>query len=291
MKCPSCGAEASGRFCSSCGGPLAAEKCPACAAPTPPGSKFCTSCGTALAGAANKAGGGGAGGGRGAKERAGGAGRQAGTGGTTPGHPEQHPPAGRNAAWWVAGVLLVLVILVIGFPILTRQSGGIGPGGGGGAPGMGGTETGGPIVDLSTMSLEEQATVLFNRVMMSNSAGNLSDVAFFLPKALVIHEQLDPTDPDGLYHYALLLMVDEDPEGALAKSLQGLAEVPHYLLLLAVAGEASAALGDTAAAREYYAHLLEVYEVEMDLMRFGYDHHQTILPVYREEAASFLGGR
>jgi tetratricopeptide (TPR) repeat protein len=158
------------------------------------------------------------------------------------------------------------------------------------APGLGGMPTGSGITDLTSMPLEDQATVLFNRVMMSNSAGDASDVAFFLPKALVIHEQLGPTDPDGLYHYALLLMLAEDHEGALGKALEGLQEVPDYLLLLAVAGGASAALGDSAAAREFYAHLLEVYEVEMALMRFGYDHHQPILPIYREEAANFLGG-
>jgi tetratricopeptide (TPR) repeat protein len=155
---------------------------------------------------------------------------------------------------------------------------------------MEGMPTGSGITDLTTMPLEEQATVLFNRVMISNSAGDTDDVAFFLPKALVIHEQLAPTDPDGIYHYALLLMVDDDFEGALAKALEGLEEVPDYLLLLAIAGEASAAVGDSAAARDFYSHLLEVYDVEMDLMRFGYDHHQPILPVYREAAAEFLGG-
>jgi hypothetical protein len=86
---------------------------------------------------------------------------------------------------------------------------------------MGGLPSTSGITDLTTMPLEEQATVLFNRVMMSNSAGNTDDVAFFLPKALVIHEQLDPLDPDGLYHYALLLMVGDDPEGALAKAFRG----------------------------------------------------------------------
>ena len=191
--------------------------------------------------------------------------------------------------WWGAGGLLVLVILAVGYPVLSRSSGGASPAGGGEVPGMGGLPSTSGITDLTTMPLEEQATVLFNRVMMSNSAGNTDDVAFFLPKALVIHEQLDPLDPDGLYHYALLLMVGDDPEGALAKALRGLEEVPDYLLLLAIAGEASAALGDTAAAQDFYSHFLEVYDVEMELMRFGYDHHQQILPVYREEAAIFLG--
>jgi tetratricopeptide (TPR) repeat protein len=124
--------------------------------------------------------------------------------------------------------------------------------------------------------------------MSSSSVGDTADVAFFLPKALIIHEQLNPTDPDGLYHYALLYQVGGDAEAALAKAEQGLSESPDYLLLLAVAAEAQASLGNDAAARELYARFLEVYDAELAIMRPGYEHHQTILPVYREEARVFL---
>ncbi len=262
MKCPSCGAQASGKFCSSCGKPLLTEECLACGAFTPPGSRFCTSCGQAMSG----------------------------TGAADAARREPKSPPGSNAVWWGNGVLLVLAILAVGFPVLSRSAPGPGPDSGVGAPGTGGPEMGGGLADLTSMPLEEQALVLFNRVMISNSAGNVTDVAFFLPKALAIHEQLSPTDQDGLYHHALLLMVAEEPQGALDKALKGLEDVPDYLLLLAVAGEASAILGDSAAAREFYAHFLEVYDAEMELMRFGYDHHKPILPVYRDEAIGFLRG-
>lgn len=290
MNCPSCGAEASGKFCSSCGGPLSTETCSSCGAPAPPGGKFCTSCGSAIGGtgARARAAGGQGKGGSGPGRR--GQGEPQELGARDPGARQASLPGGRNPAWWAAGALLILVIVALGYPVLSRSSANGLPGGGSqGIPGMGGGEAGGGPVDITTMPLDEQATILFNRVMTSNSAGDSADVAFFLPKALIIHEQLDPTDPDGLYHYALLLMVGEDFSGALAKAREGLAEVPDYLLLLAVGGEASAALGDTLAAGDYYAHFLDVYDVEMGLMRFGYEHHQAILPAYREEAAAFLG--
>ncbi len=143
-------------------------------------------------------------------------------------------------------------------------------------------------MDLTTMSLEEQATILFNRVMASNSAGDTADVEFFQPKALVILEQLNPTDPDGLYHYALIHEVGGDYEAALAKAQEGLAQVPDYLLLLAVAAEASASLGDEEGAREFYRHFLEVYDTEMQILRPGYEHHQPIFPVYKAQAEEFL---
>jgi tetratricopeptide (TPR) repeat protein len=263
MKCPSCGAAASGKFCASCGNPLRAKKCPGCGVEVPEGSRFCIGCGKALTA------------GRGAKSRS-----------------VQTPasaPVDRgnaNLAWWVAGALLVVVLLALGYPVLTRSNG---AGGGGSAPaGMGGESGGSGLVDLTAMSLEEQGTILFNRVMSSNSAGDSADVEFFLPKALFIYEELNPEDPDGLYHYALLHQVGGDHSSALAKAQEGLAQIPDYLLLLAVAAEASAGLGDEAGAEGLYRHFLDVYDTEMGLLRPGYEHHQTIFSIYRDEAEAFL---
>jgi len=259
MKCPSCGAAASGNFCASCGNPLNAKKCPSCGAAVPPGSRFCTGCGNTLSG------------GGGAKNR----GAQSST-----------PGGNTNLAWWVAGALMVVVLIALGYPVLTR---GNGPAGGGAAPpGMGGATGGVGAVDLTTMSTKEMGDTLFNRVMRSSSVGDTAGVAFWLPKALIIYEQLAPTDPDGLYHYALLYQVGGDFEAALAKAEEGLAQIPDYLLLLAVAAEASVGLGDLAGARELYSHFLDVYDAEMGLLRPGYEHHQNIFTVYRDEAQAFL---
>jgi hypothetical protein len=46
MKCPSCGADASGKFCHNCGAPLGKQTCSKCNAPLNPGAKFCHACGT-----------------------------------------------------------------------------------------------------------------------------------------------------------------------------------------------------------------------------------------------------
>ncbi len=52
MKCPECGAEASGRFCNSCGAPLVGRPCPHCGADVKAGVRFCQDCGRALDGPA-----------------------------------------------------------------------------------------------------------------------------------------------------------------------------------------------------------------------------------------------
>jgi tetratricopeptide (TPR) repeat protein len=187
----------------------------------------------------------------------------------------------------VAGGLLIVVIIALGYPVLTRDSNGVGGAGGAAPPGMGGG--GSELLDLTQMSQDSLATLLFNRVMMSNSTGDTADVEFFLPKAFTIYEQLNPTDPDGLYHFALLHLVAQDYEAALAKAAEGLDQVPTYLLLLAVSGEAAAALGDSAAAREFYSRYVDQYDTEMALLRPGYEHHQPIFPQYLSEARAFLG--
>ena len=201
-----------------------------------------------------------------------------------------HSEGNSKVAWWVAGGMLVVALVAVGYPVLNRGAdNGGGMGVPGAPPGMGGAGTTSGLVDLTTMSLEEQATRTFNRVMSANSAGDTATVAFFLPKAITVYEQMEPTDPDSRYHMALLYLVGEEYETALAKAREALAEVPDYLLLLGVAAEASLALGDSAAAREYYTHLLDVYDTELGLSRIGYDHHQPMFPAYREEARNFLG--
>lgn len=140
------------------------------------------------------------------------------------------------------------------------------------------------------MTLEEQGTRLFNRVMSSSSNGDQADVEFFLPKALIIYEEINPTDPDGLYHFALLHLVGGEYAAALEKAEEGLAEVPDYVLLLGAGAEAAIGLGDSATARDFYTHLLDVYDTESGTSRVGYDHHQPMFPAYRAAAESFLTG-
>lgn len=273
MQCSSCGAEASGKFCSSCGEALSLESCPSCGGSVLPGTRFCTGCGNALD--------------EGLKPiQASGSGRPGTGAGVSQKDPAATGPGSQKLVWWAVAGIMVILLFSLGYPAVT--GGPPAPGTGGAPPGMGGGSEPAGAVDLTTMSLEEQGTILFNRVMASSSAGDTADVSFFLPKALTIYAQLDPSDPDGLYHFALLHQVGEDFEAALVTARRGLVDVPDYLLLLAVVGESSVASGDMEGAREAYQHFLDVYETEMGLIRPGYEHHQAIFPVYREAAEAFL---
>ncbi|MCH7874233.1 MAG: zinc ribbon domain-containing protein [Gemmatimonadetes bacterium] len=52
VKCPSCGANASGKFCSNCGANLGGNACSSCGASLSAGAKFCHACGAPAAGGA-----------------------------------------------------------------------------------------------------------------------------------------------------------------------------------------------------------------------------------------------
>lgn len=49
-RCPSCGADASGRFCRACGASLGTAVCPSCGTSAPAGAVYCARCGSALGG-------------------------------------------------------------------------------------------------------------------------------------------------------------------------------------------------------------------------------------------------
>lgn len=48
MKCPTCSAETTGKFCSNCGATLTSVQCPSCGGELKAGSRFCNLCGHAL---------------------------------------------------------------------------------------------------------------------------------------------------------------------------------------------------------------------------------------------------
>lgn len=193
---------------------------------------------------------------------------------------------GGNLAWWIAGALLAVLIVVVALPILKGQ------GTATTQPPMGPpTGAAASPLDLSSMTPREVADRLFNRVMSSAEAGDSADVAFFLSKAITSYDMARPLDADGLFHLALLHQTAGDYQASLTAALEVLDSDPDHLLNLAAAAEAAHALGDSEAARGYYQHLLDVYDVEIARDREEYRLHSTMVARLREEAETFLGGR
>lgn len=261
MHCTQCGAEARGKFCATCGASLRALPCKSCGSQVEAGTRFCTACGAPAGGAVPAQ----AGARVGAASSAG----------------------GRDVGWWVAGALMLVVLIVVFVEVIGNDS----------APPAPATQapfattpgTGTPP-DLSTMTSREAADRLFNRVMSAAANENAQEAESFLPMAIDAYELARPLNPDGLFHLALLQRAAGDLEASLATALEGLEENPAHLLNLSAAADASLALGDPTAGVEYYQRMMDAWDEEIAAERIEYDEHAPLLPLLREDAEAVLGG-
>jgi predicted nucleic acid-binding Zn ribbon protein len=254
MKCPTCGttAAAGGRFCANCGGAFGPVHCPSCGSAPPAGAHFCNQCGNAIAGS-----------------------------------PARQGDSGNRLAWWMVGVLLFGLILVITYPVYGPDRPGaappvasqLGAGAGGGAA----------SVDLSSMTPREAADRLFNRVMTAVAADDSAEVVSFLPMAIRSFELAEPSDADGKFHLVLLRLTGQFNAEALAGALEILSEQPNHLLGLAMAGDASLALGDSVAARGYYRRWLAAYDTEAEKDLLEYQDHAPMFPAMQSTAEALAG--
>ncbi len=258
--CPQCGKPASGNFCQHCGAALGGRFCNQCGAKLTPGAAFCNQCGAKVSG-------GGGGGGRRAAAAA--------------------AVGGANAPWWIAGAAMFGLILVVGWNMV-RPEGPATPAGAAGG-GAGTVDPNSPATtDISQMTPREAADRLFDRVMRTMSAGDTAGAMGFQPMAVQAYALAEPLDLDGQFHLALLQQL-ADPSAALETARRMLEVEPDHVLALGLAGEASHVLGDDAAAREYFAQLLRVYDGQVARSLVEYDAHRTVMTEMKAFAEGFVG--
>jgi len=260
QSCPQCGKPAAGNFCQHCGAALGGRFCTKCGAKLTAGATYCNQCG--------------------AKAPAGG---RAPAGAPAPAVGAA-APGGGNAPWWIAGVAMFGLILVVGWSMVRpeRQATPGGMGGGAVDPGSPGT------TDISQMSPREAADRLFDRVMRTISAGDTTGALGFQPMAVQAYELVGELDLDGMFHVALLQQLT-DPAAALATAKKMLETEPDHILGLGMAAEASAAMGEEAATREYFEHLLRVYDAEFARNLVEYDAHRNLMTQFQASAEAFVG--
>ena len=188
------------------------------------------------------------------------------------GAPPRAGSSGNQVAWWMAGALLLGLILVIAYPVY-------GPGRAAAPPPIAAGPVAGPAgVDLSSMTPREAADRLFNRVMTAVSANDATEVTSFMPMAIRAFELAEPLDTDGKFHLVLLRLTGQFNAEALEGAEEILSEQPNHLLGLAMAGDASLALGDSASGRAYYARWLDAFETETSKDLLEYRDHAPMFP-------------
>lgn len=219
-RCPRCGETTAGRYCSGCGSPLRGVRCSHCGNALAAGARFCNECGTPVTAAEAKSG-----------ERVeGGVVRLVGI-----------------------GALVVLVAFVAGEAMGRRastpdtsiadQAPIAAPAGMPAAP------------DISSMSPEERASRLFNRVMAYSEQGKLDSARFFAPMAVQAYAMMGPPDAHARYDVGEIYAAIGDAASARAQADTILAAQPNHLLGLALAARAADLAGDAAAAARFRRRL------------------------------------
>lgn len=129
--------------------------------------------------------------------------------------------------------------------------------------------------DISSMSPEEQADRLFDRVMRLSSEGKADSAAFFGTMAFGALEALAPLDPHRRYDLGLVALVMGDQGRARAQADTILAQNRNHLLGLLLAARAADARNDAAAAAAFRRRLVAAEATE----------RARALPEYTEHAA------
>jgi len=240
-RCPSCGADATGKFCSNCGAPLAGALCATCRTALTPGAKFCHRCGTP------------------ATEQAV-ARRDAGMGNALP--------------WAVAGIALLALVGLVAGQRFGRVRAPEQPAGDASAP-LANASPGVRAPDISSMSPAERAERLYDRIMSAAERGKVDSVRFFLPMAMQAYEAIGDLSPDQRYDVGRLAEVGGDAGVAKAQADTILRDQPNHLLGLLLAARAAGLLNDPSAARRYLARLAQVEPAERRKALPEYELHRN----------------
>jgi len=262
--CPSCGALATGRYCANCGAPLAGATCASCTAELGPGAKFCHRCGTAVGAGSSVS-------------------RDART----------------NALPWIVAALAFLALFAMaagrGFNA-TRAS--TVDGSQNALPQAGlddrGISTddqaaGARAPDISSLSPQERADRLYNRVMLLATEGKIDSVQFFAPMALTAYQMLSPLNADQRYDMGRIGEVAGALPLAKAQADSILRENPNHLLGLILAARLATLAGDTARLHSYERRLIAAQKGELARKRDEYVRHQDDITNGLQQARKSLG--
>jgi hypothetical protein len=263
--CPSCGAAATGRYCSSCGAPLAGATCSACAAELSPGAKFCHRCGTAVTATAAVSG------------------RESRT----------------NALPWLVAALafLALFAMAAGRGFNARRSNTV-DGSQNALPQAGlddrgvAEDDGSAAVrapDISSLSPQERADRLYNRVMLLASQGKVDSVVFFAPMALTAYQMLSPLNADQRYDMGRIGEVAGALPLAKAQADTILIQNPNHLLGLILEARLATLAGDSTQLHSYERRLISAEKAELAKKRVEYSRHQDDIVNALQQARKSLG--
>jgi hypothetical protein len=246
--CASCGTLASGRYCANCGAALTGASCAACSTELSPGAKFCHRCGAPAGGVA----------------------------------PAQETRT--NSLPWIVAALafLALFAMAAGRGFNAKPSNTI-DGSANALPQAGLDDRGGDpegqaagirAPDISSLSPQERADRLYNRVMLLATQGKIDSVQFFAPMALTSYQMLSPLTADQRYDMGRIGEVAGALPLAKAQADSILRENPNHLLGLILEARVALLAGDSTQLHSYERRLIAAEKAELAKKRDEYARHE-----------------
>jgi hypothetical protein len=156
----------------------------------------------------------------------------------------------------------------------------------GGAPD---DQTGVRAPDISSLSPQERADRLYNRVMLLASQGKMDSVQFFAPMALTAYQMLSPLNADQRYDMGRIGEVAGALPLAKAQADTILVENPNHLLGLILEARLATLAGDSTSLHSYERRLLAAEKTEAAKKREEYIRHQDDIANALQQARKSLG--
>jgi hypothetical protein len=215
--------------------------CASCGAQLTPGAKFCHRCGTPASQAARD-------------ERS----------------------FSSSLPWAVAAIALVALIALVAGQRFGRSAGddaaqmqaAAAPAGAPGQP-----------PDLSSMTPEDAAARLYDRVMSLHERGRADSVQLFAPMAMQAYEMLGKLNLDQRYDLGRIAAVAGDSTTARAQADTILAQHPNHLLGLILAGNAARMRNDVGAERRFHDQLVAAAPAERAKQLAEYTTHENDITI------------
>jgi len=142
--------------------------------------------------------------------------------------------------------------------------------------------------DISSLSPQERADRLYNRVMTLASQGKTDSVLFFAPMALTAYQMLSPLNPDQRYDMGRIGEVAGALPLAKAQADTILRENPNHLLGLILEARLATLAGDSTQLHSYERRLITAEKAETAKKREEYLRHQDDITNALQQARKSL---
>ncbi|MGZ3330723.1 MAG: hypothetical protein ACXU9O_02185 [Gemmatimonadaceae bacterium] len=143
--------------------------------------------------------------------------------------------------------------------------------------------------DISSLSPQERADRLYNRVMLLATQGKADSVQFFAPMALTAYQMLSPLNADQRYDMGRIGEVAGAFPLAKAQADSILRENPNHLLGLILEARIATLAGDTAQLHSYERRLVAAQKAELAKKRDEYARHEDDITNALAQARKSLG--